>query len=83
MTRLAATLATLLSSSTLGTSAFVETSAEHRFSRNASASALILRPLFPAGGWGIDVTDLVALLCRRRRPRNSWPFVVICRSACR
>ena len=79
MTRLAATLATLLSSSTLGTSAFVDLPKTVIW--NASASAPIgLYSLQAARS--IDVTDLVAI-CPRRRPRNSWPLVVICRSACR
>lgn len=59
MTRLAATLATVLSSSTLGTSAFVDLPKTVIW--NASASAPIgLYSLQAAGS--IDVTDLVAIV---------------------
>ena len=80
MTRLATMLATVLSSSTLGTSAFVDLPKTVIW--NASASA-------PIGLYSLQAADEY----RRYRPgrdcaaaadrASSWPLVVICRSACR
>jgi type IV secretory pathway protease TraF len=78
MTRLATMLAIVLSSGTLGTSAFVD--APKTVIWNASSSAPIGLYSLQADG-SVDVTDL-SRLCRRRRSRNSWRPAVICRSAC-